>query len=471
VARSTRFLKATILYLHWLNVQHLEEVQKASGTEIVLYSPEGNPVVSTFKNLSKERLLPQARPDIAKFVGLFDGVTMELPEYEGFFVVPGPENYQRGKSQVRVLAGTIPVLGSQGEPVVYASFALPELAMIQNLRGAILIVLLVFAAFIALAFFGIRRSVDGIVSPITKSIQEIERLIHQISGAYTPIGGMSSGAAKDARGQPLDEVTRLSRAISDLGYAVSRSESMMVALENETNKSQATARLALVGQLATSVAHEINNPLAIMSLTVEEFKRAAKKGEMPPGDLTKILDRLQLPVQRIARTTKNLLSLGAAGKEEKALETTLGSVVAFARDVCAERLEHTGVKIELSEEAREYALTCRIIETGQILIALIHNAIDSIAAAMKKSGDAAKDMPKTIRISATLVGTKHEITVSNSGGSQLLPDSRAAKPTGVNTTIAQSMATRQGGELIFDAASVENTFILQLPQKPEVSYV
>lgn len=63
-------------------------------------------------------------------------------------------------------------------------------------------------------------------------------------------------------------------------------------------------RLASIGELASSIAHEIKNPLAGISGAIQILSK--REGNPPP----EILDEIQEQVVRVDRTVKNLLSYG-----------------------------------------------------------------------------------------------------------------------------------------------------------------
>jgi len=92
-----------------------------------------------------------------------------------------------------------------------------------------------------------------------------------------------------------------------------------LALKNRTEELRATtqqlwqaARLAGVGELAASIAHELNNPLGTISLRIETIL-----SKTPPEDpRRKPLEIVEQEVERMARLVGNLLQFSRVGVEK-----------------------------------------------------------------------------------------------------------------------------------------------------------
>jgi C4-dicarboxylate-specific signal transduction histidine kinase len=93
-------------------------------------------------------------------------------------------------------------------------------------------------------------------------------------------------------------------------------------------------KLSVIGNLASGVSHEINNPLAIISGTVHILRFLVQKNA-PPENIIAELARIDTTVIRLTKIGKALRSISgerAAGfKDAKSIEETFLSMMADAK--------------------------------------------------------------------------------------------------------------------------------------------
>jgi signal transduction histidine kinase len=171
-------------------------------------------------------------------------------------------------------------------------------------------------------------------------------------------------------------------------------------LENERAKSSRNARLASLGELSAGVAHEINNPLAIIDGNARMLADCMDDPAVFSSKIQSILNACN----RISRIIGGLKQF--AGKSETTsfrkhplrdiIGETLELVEAKARTSRAE------ITVTLHTDAR---ILCDKLRIEQVLINLIDNAIDAVQAGQER----------WIEVTAADEGTEAVIRVSNSG--------------------------------------------------------
>lgn len=75
-------------------------------------------------------------------------------------------------------------------------------------------------------------------------------------------------------------------------------------------------KLAMLGEMATSVAHEINQPLGSISLITQGIKKAAEKGLLNTAMLFDRLSAFNAQIERISRIINHLRVFGRQAPEE-----------------------------------------------------------------------------------------------------------------------------------------------------------
>ncbi|MFP5223463.1 MAG: sensor histidine kinase [Acidobacteriota bacterium] len=101
------------------------------------------------------------------------------------------------------------------------------------------------------------------------------------------------------------------RIFKDFKSCLMRSESQKCALDEQLFQSQ---KLAAIGEIASGIAHEINNPLAVITQEAEWLAHLLGQPEPHIDDARQSLTTIQGQVGRCADITHNLLNLARTWK-------------------------------------------------------------------------------------------------------------------------------------------------------------
>lgn len=153
-----------------------------------------------------------------------------------------------------------------------------------------------------------------------------------------------------------------------------------VALAQQRKLSEA-GRLAALGEMAGSIAHEINNPLTII---VGKSQHLALSLEAVPPDVARArgdVEKIHAASVRIARIVAGLRTLGRDATGEKFQYENAGAIVQQVVDLCRERLSGAGVELDVSTPTESFDVRCRPTQVGQVLLNLLNNAFDALEGA------------------------------------------------------------------------------------------
>ena len=228
------------------------------------------------------------------------------------------------------------------------------------------------------------------------------------------------------------------------------------------------SRLALIGELATGVAHEIRQPLNAIKLAARNLQRqaTAPAGLEAEGVATR-LDRIMRNVERADRVIDALRTLSRAPNGEKTafdLATALGELVLLQGDVVREA--GVDLAVELADGLRARGEAHRL---EQAVLNLLVNAIHAVSAAKERRD-------RHIRLELRAAGPDHaEIVVSDNGGgipAETMPHifkpfvttKTASQGMGLGLSIVHTIVAKEFGGTI-QAENVEGgaRFRLRLP--------
>jgi len=165
-----------------------------------------------------------------------------------------------------------------------------------------------------------------------------------------------------------------------------------------------SGRMASVGQLASSVAHEVNNPLTVIIGNTEILLL-----DMAPDDPNaETLAMILRAANRAARTVRNLLDLSGPADDELA-EVDVSETIQDALQLLAHPLQKAGIEvvIDLSEDMPPVPGSSNRLKT--VWMSLILNARDAIRASQ---GNLSR---VTIRAGVGHDGSEVYVSISDTG--------------------------------------------------------
>ena len=185
----------------------------------------------------------------------------------------------------------------------------------------------------------------------------------------------------------LTKPVRLETLLGKIDEAHQRSQGERVdSRETFTDKLQqhmiVADRLASLGELAASIAHEINNPLAVISESAGWLRSRLDRNDMSPeelhGSVRRALDKIDSAVDRAARISHNFLHFSRA-PDTAVRKVDLGELAAEVRELMMRPAASSNVEIRTDLAP----VGAAIIDTDpfqlrQVLLNLVTNAVQAI---------------------------------------------------------------------------------------------
>jgi PAS domain S-box-containing protein len=139
-----------------------------------------------------------------------------------------------------------------------------------------------------------------------------------------------------------------------------------------------SSKLATLGEMATSVAHELNQPLNVIRMAAGNGRRKISNGT---ADLEYLNDKLERIEEQTARAAAIIDHMRMFGREANEHPEPIDprNVVTKALDLMGEQLRLAGIKIvtELAEDCP--SILGHAIQLEQVILNLLTNARDAIA--------------------------------------------------------------------------------------------
>jgi PAS domain S-box-containing protein len=232
------------------------------------------------------------------------------------------------------------------------------------------------------------------------------------------------------------------------------------------------SKLSAVGEMAAGIAHEINNPLAVVSVKAQQLKEAAdaaQKAEKPegvePALVSKLAEGIERTASRIAKIVRGLRTLSRNAEHDPFEAASVSSLVDDALSICRSRFAHHGVPLEVLDNCQSLAIECRPTQVSQILVNLVNNAFDAVAAYPEK----------WVRIESALEGDTLVFRVIDSGKGipaelrervlqAFFTTKAAGKGTGLGLSIVMGLVKAHEGSLVIEHDHPNTCFAVRLPR-------
>ncbi|MCP4639952.1 MAG: PAS domain S-box protein [bacterium] len=234
----------------------------------------------------------------------------------------------------------------------------------------------------------------------------------------------------------------------------------------------ASSRLSALGVMAGGVAHEINNPLAIIGGGVEQLARLATSEDLDRARLQHIIGQVNRNVGRIERIVRGLRNLSKDGAGTPFEFTTVQTLVDDTLELCRERFRAHDVVLNISPIPQDLRIECRPTQLAQVVLNLLNNAHDAVAG----------ERDPWVRLATLDLGESVEIEVVDSGtGPPRELQERIFEPffttkdvgdgTGLGLSISDGIVAGHHGQLYLDPVSETTRFAVRLPKRQPTSTV
>jgi signal transduction histidine kinase len=246
-----------------------------------------------------------------------------------------------------------------------------------------------------------------------------------------------------------DELGRLAKTFNDMSASIRRSREDLIRQE----------RISTIGRLATSIVHDLRNPLAAIYGGAEMLVDS----DLSPPQVKRLSANIYRASRRIQKLLQELVDV-SGGKPGEAELCSLKAIAAEALDAMAATADAQAVRVTL-DIPEDLRLPLRPDRIGRVFVNLIANAIEAMPA-----GGA-------VHISAETSGEAVQVEVRDTGQGiapeirdrlfQPFATSRDKGGLGLGLALARQTVLEHGGDMWAVSAPGEGAcFFFRLPLKP-----
>lgn len=227
------------------------------------------------------------------------------------------------------------------------------------------------------------------------------------------------------------------------------------------------SRLSDLGELSAGIAHEINNPLAIISGMADEVLFQLENDEDIDRSQLKFLgNKIIQNTERISKIIKGLRAFVRDGSTDPFKEESINKILQESIDICQTSLAKKNIDLRYKNRSEDddILVRCRAIQLEQVIVNIVNNAKDAIST--QESG--------WIEIDTREVSGYCEILITDSGSGIPFPVQKkifdsyyttksAGKGTGLGLSIARQIIEEHNGDISLDSHHHNTRFVLRVP--------
>ena len=235
-------------------------------------------------------------------------------------------------------------------------------------------------------------------------------------------------------------------------------------------------KLAAIGRLASSIAHEINNPLVAIGSSIQVLKKICQErswdaDDEEPSLVKEAMDIVDTETERIREIISGLLDFHRLDKEEFS-RVNIKEIILQSLSVMkwGKKLGDIQVTLELADDLFVYGAPVRL---EQVFINFISNAAEAISIRGSENGEGGKLKIEAISTSDSPRKCAEVHFIDNGPG---VPDdvksslfepfvtTKEDKGLGLGLYISYKIVGKHGGEIMYDEDYRTGThFIVRLP--------
>lgn len=227
-----------------------------------------------------------------------------------------------------------------------------------------------------------------------------------------------------------------------------------------------SSRMSSLGEMASGIAHEINNPLMIIRTASSAMRRSVDSCGEQTEKLTKYCDKIESTTDRISKIIHGMLVLSRDSTDEDFSTFTLKENLEDVLDLCNEKFKSKGIEliVNLSDEVLYAPLLGRKVQFSQVFLNLLHNSFDAIENLEEK----------WIQIDGRIEDHRLILSFTDSGAgipreiqekimNPFFTTKEVGRGTGLGLSLSMSIIKNHHGNFYFDDKAEHTKFVIDVP--------
>jgi signal transduction histidine kinase len=254
-----------------------------------------------------------------------------------------------------------------------------------------------------------------------------------------------------------------------LAWISARKEKAEVQLLETEAKLLEASKLSALGEMAGGVAHEVNNPLAIIHTRSSQLQELVQDVPLDQPEVIRIAKDIETTALRIAKIINGLRFLSRDGTLDPFQPAEINAIIEDTLSLCAEKFKNHGIKVSVRLLTEPVFIECRATQIAQVLLNLMNNSYDAIALLPDRWIEIAlKNNENEIELSVTDSGLGIPRDIQSKLFQPFFTTKDVGKGTGLGLSISKGIISTHGGKFTIDIRCKNTRFLICLPKKQTI---
>lgn len=240
-------------------------------------------------------------------------------------------------------------------------------------------------------------------------------------------------------------------------------------LKNQIVKNTNASRLVAVGEVASGIAHEINNPLTVINGQISRIKKQiiAKQSE---EELLSSVEKIQKMSDRIVKIIKGLKLISRDGHADPLEEFSISELVEEVKLLTEMKIKSMNIDFQVIINHDISNAIGREVQISQVIVNLINNAVDAITNLDEKwITIEVNDFGEKIQFSITDSGKGIPLEVREKIMQPFFTTKEVGKGTGLGLSISKGIIIEHGGQFYYNELSINTQFVFTINKAHSLS--
>jgi signal transduction histidine kinase len=239
-------------------------------------------------------------------------------------------------------------------------------------------------------------------------------------------------------------------------------------IERQQMQLAEASKLSSLGEMAAGIAHEINNPLAIISASMRTIEKLSEKGKLTDELLIEIVTDVNHTVSRVGKIISGLRNVSRDSSDDDVVEVPIRDILSDVLGLCSEKIKHNDVNFDcnLAEEKFGTLINCNRVQISQVLLNLIGNSYHAVEELEERWIKVeVRDGVDFVEVAVNDSGPGIPKDIQEKMFNPFFTSKEVGKGTGLGLSISMNIMKKHNGSLYVDNTLKHTSIVLRFKKE------